>query len=104
MSCLRVLRPLHGLGLPPLGAFIKPPALRVVHDFWVFTLRRRLVAIEIVQHSGTACAFDRIEHPPEKPGGFLDQSDAPERIDSKRRIANPGIAIVPVTRATDGLR
>src|SRR5262245_47307281 len=70
----------------------------------VRTLRRRVVAVQGIERSRTTAALDRVQRPTEKPQRLLRASDAIERVNRERRVAQPRIAIIPVALAAWRLR
>src|SRR5262245_28535686 len=70
---------------------------------FVRALRRRAGPVQVVERSGTAAAFNRIQRPTKKPQRLLRAPDAIERVNRERGVAQPRIAIIPVALAADHL-
>src|SRR5688572_15313619 len=79
-------------GIPPAHGTRSP----VAFERFIFPLRRRLPAVDVVEHPRPVLALDRIQDPAEKSPGLMHHTNSMKGIDRKGGIAHPHIAIVPV--------
>src|SRR5437773_7566617 len=70
----------------------------------VLTLLWRKVSINVVEHARPFAAVNCIEHPFQETSRLARKPDPVERVNGERRIANPGITVIPVPAPAHAFR
>src|SRR5215469_10388747 len=88
------------------GAIADPDRMRapVSLEMIEFSLRLFRAAINRIEHLSTLSIRQRAEQKVHEVAGFSEIAELHERNQRKARIAQPGVAIIPVSRATNPLR